>query len=61
MGAEQYISEISFLNFQLHPNTDSYPPELFLLEGVSHPLLPGSLSALDSAVYRAEFSHLLRK
>ena len=61
VNAEQYICEISFLYFQLCPNTDSYPPELSLLESVSHPLLPGSLSALDSTVFRAEFSHLLIK
>lgn len=31
------------------------------LESVSHPLLPDSLSALNSAVFRAEFSHLRYK
>lgn len=31
------------------------------LEGVRHPLLPNSLVALDSAILRAEFSHLLIK
>lgn len=62
-GVEQCICEISFLNFQLCPNTSIL---IFLnfsssLESVGHPILPDSFSALDFAVLRAEFSHLLIK
>lgn len=62
-GTEQCNCEISFLNFQLYSNTMILIILNFSssLESVSHPLLPDSLSALNSAVFRAEFSHLRYK